>query len=377
MRNGFTVQITETMQTATAGSEFSNESILAIVCYAAGTRIATADGEVAVEMLQPGDVVATVEHGECQLRPVRWVGRRRIDLRRHPRPETARPVRIRAGAIADHIPHRDLLVSPEHCIFTDDALIPARLLLNGGSIAIDERMTSIEYFHVELDHHALLLSEGLTAESYLDTGNRCTFDGPSPHVLHPEFVIHTGHDRWETDACAPLAVDPATVEPVWRRLRDRSLAMGLKPASSDATSEPMLQLEVDGTLLGATRVENGRHLFILRRPASVLRLVSRAARPSDARPWLDDRRLLGVCVRRLVLPGDRKRREIRMDQPIATAGWNEPEGIGANVTRWTNGRAEIPATAEAGVVEVFLTGEMRYLEQDSPTMQAFATAASS
>ena len=40
--------------------------------------------------------------------------------------ENAAPVRIRRGAFADNVPHRDLLLSPEHCILADGRLIAAK-----------------------------------------------------------------------------------------------------------------------------------------------------------------------------------------------------------------------------------------------------------
>jgi hypothetical protein len=33
----------------------------------------------------------------------------------------------------------------------------------------------VDYYHVELDQHAILLAEGRPAESYLNTGNRGFF----------------------------------------------------------------------------------------------------------------------------------------------------------------------------------------------------------
>ena len=37
-------------------------------------------------------------------------------------------------------------------------------------------MDAIAYYHVELLEHAVLLAEGLPAESYLDAGNRLDFE---------------------------------------------------------------------------------------------------------------------------------------------------------------------------------------------------------
>src|SRR5262249_32690104 len=148
---------------------------LADVCVAAGTRILTAKGEVPVETLAEGDSVMTVVGDELIARPIRWVGRRRIDLNAHPRPTTVSPIRIRRDAFAQSVPHRDLLVSPDHGILVGRQLICARQLVNGTTIQQEMGHAVIEYFHVELDSHAILLAEGLTAESYLDTGNRGFF----------------------------------------------------------------------------------------------------------------------------------------------------------------------------------------------------------
>ena len=106
---------------------------------------------------------------------VKWIGRRRIDLTTHPRPETVAPIRIQRDAFADNMPHSDLLVSPDHAIFVDGKLICARQLINGTTIRQEKGWTAVEYFHVELDAHTILLAEGLPAESYLNTGNQGFF----------------------------------------------------------------------------------------------------------------------------------------------------------------------------------------------------------
>jgi len=50
-------------------------------------------------------------------------------------------------------------------------LICIRQLVNGSTIRPERRWTAVDYYHVELDQHAILLAEGLPAESYIDTGN--------------------------------------------------------------------------------------------------------------------------------------------------------------------------------------------------------------
>jgi len=97
-----------------------------VACFAAGTCILTSTGERAVETLRVGDIVLTLSGSGLVAQPVKWLGHRRIDLTSHPRLETVAPVRVQLGAFADGIPHRDLMVSPNHAIFVDGKLICAR-----------------------------------------------------------------------------------------------------------------------------------------------------------------------------------------------------------------------------------------------------------
>ena len=181
--------------------------------------IQTPDGERPVETLCTGTQVITLVDGEEVPRTVRWLGHRRIDLTRHPRPETVAPIRIERDAFADNVPHRDLLVSPDHAIFVDGMLICARQLVNGTTIRRETGWTSVDYYHVELNEHAILLAEGLPAESYLDTGNRGFFaNAGAPLVLHPDLTDETDYPTREAGSCAPFVSDEASVRPVWQRL---------------------------------------------------------------------------------------------------------------------------------------------------------------
>ncbi len=195
----------------------TDHAVQETVCFARGTRILTEAGEVAVEALRPGDRVITLRGDLPEPQPIVWIGRRRIDVSRHPGPDAVRPVRIRRDAFAPGQPHRDLLVSPEHCVAVDGMLIPARRLVNGTTIVRETSAGEVEYFHVELARHALLLAEGLPAESYLDTGNRGFFaNTPGPVSLFADPAPDPS--RWQTDACLPLPVDDAVVEMAWRHL---------------------------------------------------------------------------------------------------------------------------------------------------------------
>jgi collagen type I/II/III/V/XI/XXIV/XXVII alpha len=179
----------------------SGTDIVAVACFAAGTLLAAEDGPVAVEVLRVGDRLITAD-GACE--PVVWVGRREVNCARHPKPETVWPVRVRAGAFGEHVPVRDLYLSPDHAVFVNGVLVPVRLLINGSGIAQVKR-AAIAYFHVELSRREVILAEGLPVESYLATGERADFGaigfiGPHSAVAarpNPAAI-------WETKGVAPL-----------------------------------------------------------------------------------------------------------------------------------------------------------------------------
>jgi hypothetical protein len=314
-----------------------------LVCYVAGTRILTATGERMVESLLQGDIVLTLSGGELHARPVTWVGRRRIDLTAHPRPETVAPIRIRRGAIADNMPHSDLLVSPDHALFVDGKLICARQLVNGTTIRVETGWTAVEYFHVELDEHAILLAEGLPAESYLDTGNRGFFaNSQAPRLLHPDLTDETDHPTRAAGSCAPFVWDEAGVKPIWQKLADRAAALGQPMRQIETTADPAPRLVARGRTVRPIYGENGLYIFPLPKGATEVRLVSHAAAPTDTRPWLEDRRRLGLYVERIMLRGAGEVREVPVDHPSLARGWWDVESSDATLRRWTDGNAVLP-----------------------------------
>ena len=180
-------------------------------CFARGTRIATIDGDRAVEDLVVGDQVRLADGGEA---PVVWIGRRRVRVETHPRPDMVAPVRIEAGALGPLVPRRALRVSPDHALYLDGVLVPAGLLVD-GDVIVREAVESVEYFHVELPCHAVLLAEGAPAESYADTGNRSMFANASIVALHAEMAPGIGDGL-----CAELVTSGQRLEAIRDRLGD-------------------------------------------------------------------------------------------------------------------------------------------------------------
>jgi hypothetical protein len=296
------------------------------------------------------------------------LGRRRIDLAAHPRPAAVAPIRIARNAFAEAVPRRDLLVSPDHAIFVDGVLICARQLINGTTIRQITTYRSIEYFHVELDAHALLQAEGVPAESYLDTGNRGFFSNVgAPLELHPNLTLEATNPTREANSCAPFVSDVESVRPVWQRLTDRANTIAAPMAKARTTTEPSLQLVVDGQPIRPIRGQASPVAFVLPRDTVEVHLVSRAGSPTDARPWLGDHRQLGVRIARIVLRHGSGAYDMPLDSPDLAEGWWAVEQDGISMRRWTNGDAVLPLPVFPGpsILEVHLGGEMTYLMDSS------------
>src|SRR5665213_2546771 len=78
-------------------------------CYCAGTLIETENGEVPVDMLKIGELIRTASG---TLRPIRWIGRRSYSGRYIIGRKDILPICIKAGALDENVPRRDLWISP-------------------------------------------------------------------------------------------------------------------------------------------------------------------------------------------------------------------------------------------------------------------------
>ncbi|NNM57986.1 Hint domain-containing protein [Acidocella sp.] len=149
-----------------------------VICFYPGTLIATPDGEKAVETLRAGDLVLTAAGKSA---PVRWMGRQTVSTR-FADPLRVLPIHIKAGALAEGVPARDLLVSPDHALLIDGVLIQAAALVNGVSIFREANVpVTFTYHHVELADHSLILAENTPAETFVDNVDRMAFDNWAEH----------------------------------------------------------------------------------------------------------------------------------------------------------------------------------------------------
>jgi hypothetical protein len=334
-----------------------------VACFAQGTRLATEGGERPVEDLRAGDRLLTATASGRVPREIVWVGHRHVDVAAHPRPELAAPVRVVAGAFAEHTPHRDLILSPDHAVLADGVLVPVRLLVNGPTIR-QEFWPEVTYYHVELSSHGVVLAEGLPVESYLDTGNRGQFADGGPSVaLHADFspADESQVACYARAGCARLALDAATVEPIWRGLAAQAASCGLRIDVPETTADPRLHLlTVGGRAIRPVTEAWGRFMFALPRGTDGVVVASRADAPNVLRPWLDDRRVLGVQVSAIQVWTARGVEDIAIDHPWLDRGWHAVERDGRRMFRWTDGQAALPLPADARLLEIRATTSMEY-----------------
>jgi ELWxxDGT repeat protein len=322
------------INTPYASSNPSGFAAVVLPCFAAGTRVETKIGPVAVEMLRAGDLVRTASGG---LHPVRWIGHRSIAIARHPKPDDIRPIRIAPHAFAQGQPHTALRLSPDHAVYADGVLIPVRYLVNGTSIA-RERPDQVTYYHVELADadggalHDVILAEGLACESFLDTGNRDAFsNGGSAEALHPNFA----RDVWARAGCARLVVDGAEVVALRSWLLERAAALG-----HDRSTDPAIGFSIDGRPANVVADGDWRHLD-LPVGARTLYVHSRTAMPAEITDAETDTRVLGVAVVALMLD----HAPAALDGDRLGSGWHAAEPD----LRWTNGCATIDVRGTARV----------------------------
>ncbi len=310
-----------------------------IPCFAAGTKILTPRGQIAVEHLAIGDDVISARDGN--VRKIIWTGQRRINLRQHPHPEKVTPVVIRAGAFGPGMPKRDLSLSPDHALFIDQHLIEVKNLLNGATIFQNNACATIDYHHIELDQHDALFAEGLAAESYLESGNRGNFSADaSPIALHADFVT-----ACRACACAPLLTDGPILRATRQKLLDRAEQFGFWRATQFD-----LTLRIANRVIPGRSTRRGEISFNLPANTTQITLLSSTGIPAHLAPDPTDHRVLGVALVSLTLHTASHAQIIDLLDPTHR-GLHPPE----SGHRWTNGRAEITLPPTQGPATLTLT----------------------
>lgn len=140
-----------------------------VVCFVAGTRIATPNGEVAVEDLRPGMLVTTKDHGA---QPILWINQ--TDFLK---PGKRAPITLEAGCLGPCTPARRLRVSPQHRILLRSAivermcdakevLVAAKHLLPLDGITQSLGFLPVQYHHFACAFHEVVFANGAEVETF-------------------------------------------------------------------------------------------------------------------------------------------------------------------------------------------------------------------
>ncbi len=170
--------------------------------------IETLEGPVPVEALTTSDAIQTYDNGYKSLR---WVGSCHLTQAQLSDRPHLKPILIRANALGDGFPARDLMVSPQHRILvqskiamrmfaSEEVLVPAKMLLAlDGVEVVSDLDAGVRYFHLLFEQHEIIWSNGAPTES-LFTGPEALRTVPKdalleivslfPECTQPDFAPH-------------------------------------------------------------------------------------------------------------------------------------------------------------------------------------------
>ena len=144
-----------------------------IPCFTPGTLIATPRGQVPVEQLHVGDKIITRDNG---IQEIAWLGQKEMPGKQLIANPHLKPILIKAGALGNGLPERDMLVSPNHRVLVAsdltqlyfeerEVLAAAKHLVGSGGIhQVD--VTNTTYIHFMFERHEVVLSDGAWTESF-------------------------------------------------------------------------------------------------------------------------------------------------------------------------------------------------------------------
>jgi hypothetical protein len=164
-------------------------------CFLKGTRIEVLAGKMLIEELKIGDYVKIVDG---RYLPIKWIGRRSYDAAQANENSALWPIEISESAISNGVPCRNMIVSPDHGIFLEGVLIKAELLKNDRNIRQKRDILNIEYFHIELESHEIIIAENCPTESFWNFECRSRFEN------FPEYEHLYPFDRTITNSNIPV-----------------------------------------------------------------------------------------------------------------------------------------------------------------------------
>ncbi|WP_019953607.1 Hint domain-containing protein [Yoonia vestfoldensis] len=197
-----------------------------VICFCAGTLIATDKGPHPVETLAVGDLVETLDSG---LQPIRWIGRSDISLAATLLHRNVLPVCIAAGAMGSGLPRRDLWLSPQHRVLVrsrivarmtgkPEALVAVKQLCATPGISQTTQPRDVSYLHLRLDRHEMVRAEGLWAETLL--AGPQAMRGMDPDAQRELALIFPGLIEGADNAVRPIMAGHSARALAQRHLRN-------------------------------------------------------------------------------------------------------------------------------------------------------------
>ncbi|WP_165390354.1 Hint domain-containing protein [Thalassococcus sp. S3] len=173
-----------------------------VVCFTKGAMIRTPSGDRPIETLRVGDIVETLDDGA---QPIRWIGHAGLDAATLSRAPFNRPILIRKGAFGPGRPARDMRVSPQHRMLLQgwnidlhfserQVLAPAKGLVDGHTVLIDEDAQRVHYIHILFDQHQVVFADGMPSESFHPGAQGLDAIG---HAARAEVIRLFPHMSWD------------------------------------------------------------------------------------------------------------------------------------------------------------------------------------
>jgi hypothetical protein len=151
-------------------------------------------------------------------------------------------------------------------------------------------MESVEYFHLELEMHDVILAEGAPTETFVEDDNRMIFQNASEYfALYPQ-ERKAGPVRY----CAPRLEDGHELEALRRRLLGRGLRLGDNGVAAASALRGHLDLvrhdRVDGWAFDPEHPDVGTTVVLVVNGAEVARVVADRYRTDLAKAGVGDGR---------------------------------------------------------------------------------------